>query len=45
MINLYGIPLEKLEEAFQMAMNSQESLKVMVKVDETAPDYPYNKQN
>lgn len=37
-------PLEELEEAFQMAMNSKESLKVMIKVDETAPDYLYNKQ-
>lgn len=37
-------PLEQLEEAFQMAMNSKESLKVVIKVDKTAPDYPYNRQ-
>ncbi len=37
-------PLEKLEEAFQTAMDSSRSLKVLIKVDETAPDYPYNKQ-
>lgn len=38
-------PLEKLDEAFQVAMNSQKSLKVLIKVDENALDYPYNKQD
>ncbi len=38
-------PLEKLDEAFQVAMDSQRSMKVLIKVDPAAPDYPYNKQN
>lgn len=38
-------PLEKLDEAFQVAMDSQRSLKVLIKVDESAPDYPYNKKD
>ena len=38
-------PLEKLDEAFQIAMDSQRSLKVLIKVDESAPDYPYNKKD
>lgn len=38
-------PLEQLEEAFKMAKNTKESCKVCIKVDPTAPDFPYNKQN
>lgn len=37
-------PLEQLDEAFQVAMNAQKSIKVIIKVDKDAPDYPYNKQ-
>lgn len=37
-------PLEKLDEAFHVAMDAQRSMKVLIKVDEDAPDYPYNKQ-
>ncbi|MBQ8054286.1 MAG: zinc-binding dehydrogenase [Lachnospiraceae bacterium] len=35
-------PLEELDKAFQVAMNPKVSMKVVVKVDPTAPDYPYN---
>ncbi len=37
-------PLEQLDEAFQVAMNAHKSIKVIIKVDKDAPDYPYNKQ-
>lgn len=37
-------PLEQLDEAFQVAMDAQKSIKVIIKVDKDAPDYPYNKQ-
>lgn len=37
-------PLERLDEAFHMAMDAQKSLKVLIKVDESEPDYPYNRQ-
>ncbi|MCR4752226.1 MAG: alcohol dehydrogenase catalytic domain-containing protein [Eubacterium sp.] len=37
-------PLEQLDEAFQVAMDAQKSIKVIIKVDQDAPDYPYNKQ-
>lgn len=38
-------PLEKLDEAFQVAMDSNKSIKVLIKVDPEAGDYPYNKQD
>ena len=37
-------PLEQLDEAFQVAMDAHKSIKVIIKVDKDAPDYPYNKQ-
>ncbi len=36
-------PLEKLDEAFHVAMDAQHALKVLIKVDKSAPDYPYHK--
>ncbi|MCU6762421.1 Sorbitol dehydrogenase [uncultured Roseburia sp.] len=36
--------LEELNEAFQVAMDADKSIKVLIKVDKDAPDYPYNKQ-
>lgn len=38
-------PLEKLDEAFHVAMDAQRSLKVMIKVDEDAPECPFNKMD
>ena len=38
-------PLEQLNEAFAMSKNTKASCKVCVKVDPTAPDFPYNKQD
>lgn len=38
-------PLEKLPEAFEAASNTKNGCKVCIKVDPTAPDYPYNKQD
>ncbi len=37
-------PLERLDEAIHKSMDAQHSCKVAIKVDPTAPDYPYNKQ-
>lgn len=36
--------LDQLDEAFQVAMDAQRSIKVLIKVDPEAPDCPYNKQ-
>lgn len=36
-------PLEKAVEAFELAQQPDKSMKIMIKVDESAPDYPYNK--
>lgn len=38
-------PLEKLEEAFEMARHTKQSCKVCIKVDPEAPDYPFNEQS
>lgn len=38
-------PLEKLDEAFHVAMNPHKAIKVLIKVDEDIPLYPYNKQD
>lgn len=38
-------PLEQLPEAIAAAKKTKNSCKVCIKVDPTAPDYPYNKQD
>lgn len=38
-------PLEQLDDAIHKSMDTKHSCKVCIKVDQTFPDYPYNKQD
>jgi len=38
-------PLEEMEKAFEVAQDPLRAGKVLIKVDQSIPDYPYNKQD